>query len=129
MAIGLGIVIVLLGRGCQTPPSKGKELYEKHCGTSCHGLDGKSILPQIIPPLYKADYLDSSQESIACIIYYGLEGEVKVNGKTYNQPMPGFSKLNDVDIANIANYIYKNFGNNPIEYKVSDIEKQLEKCN
>ena len=126
--IGLGIVSVLLIRGCETPPSKGKELYEKHCGNNCHGLDGKSILPQMIPPLNHSDFLDKHPESIACIIYYGLEGEITVNGKKYKQPMPGNSKLNEIDIANISNYVYKTFSKKQSSFRSIDIERQLEKC-
>lgn len=128
VSIALGIISTLMIRSCEAPPSKGKELYEQYCGKSCHGIDGQSILPQIIPPLANSDYLDANADRIACIIYYGLKGEIHVNGKLYNQPMPGNSQLNEIDIANIANYVYRNWSKEKREFKQIDIQNQLEKC-
>ena len=40
----------------------------------------------------------------------GLQGEITVNGKKYNQVMPA-SGLDDTDIANVLNYVMNSFGN------------------
>jgi len=37
---------------------------------------------------------------------HGKEGEVLVNGKKFNKPMPGIPVLTDLEIAEIATYIY-----------------------
>ena len=37
--------------------------------------------------LANADYVRNAGPQIACIINNGMEGEVLVNGRTYNQPM------------------------------------------
>jgi hypothetical protein len=40
---------------------------------------------------------------------YGLQGEVIVNGSSYNQAMPGVSSLTDLEVAEIATYIYNSW--------------------
>jgi mono/diheme cytochrome c family protein len=41
----------------------------------------------------------------------GLNGEIEVNGKKYNQEMPGFAHLEDSDLAEILTFIRNQFGN------------------
>jgi len=44
------------------------------------------------------------------VILNGLQGEIKVNGKTYNTPMQGFD-LKDEEVSDILNYVRNSFGN------------------
>lgn len=86
------------------------------------GLEGN------IPPLARADYLAKNPDKLACIIRYGLEEEIKVNGRTYNQPMAGISQLSDVEITNIINYINQAWGNELGYYPNSKTTEALENC-
>ena len=43
-------------------------------------------------------------------ILKGAEGEMKVNGKTYTQPMPAVD-LKDEEVSDILNYVRNSFGN------------------
>lgn len=104
----------------------GKALYAKHCA-SCHMEDG-SGLRGVIPPLAMADYVNEHAADMACLIRYGMEGEIVVNGRTYNSPMYGHADIKDVEIRNIINYIKNAWGNEGEEIAFKDIEAALESC-
>ena len=65
------------------------------------------------------------EESIR-VIKYGQEGEIVVNGKTYNSNMAALG-LSDDEVADVMNYITNSWGNknNKIvtEAEVSSIKK------
>ncbi len=108
--------------------SQGKNLYEFYC-SSCHMQDGQG-LKSLYPPVAQSDYLTENINSLACIIRYGINDTIQVNGRTYNNPMVGIPKLNDVEIANVINYILQDL-NGQKEFFISpkNIETQLSKCN
>ena len=84
-------------------------LYNSYCA-SCHQRDGKGDNNRY-PPLAGSDWLNNKEQLIK-VILYGLQGEIVVNGKTYNGVMPahgGF--LDDHAIASIATWINKRFNN------------------
>ena len=94
------LAFLLLGfiQACEYQPySQGKVLYDFHCA-NCHMQDGAG-LRGLIPPLANADYLKNNQESLACVIRYGLKGTIIVNGKEYNTQMAGIPEINDVQIT------------------------------
>ena len=100
--VGL-LLVVMIFRSCTRPPQKGELVYKTHCA-SCHGNNGEGFR-NLIPPLTDSNYLDSHTDDFACIVGYGLEGEIMVNGVKFNQPMAGIEALNNVEIANVANYV------------------------
>ena|SRR6478736_6172811 len=83
---------------------QGEQLYVKNC-SNCHQKNGKG-LGMVYPPLDQSDYLDKNFEKVLCLMKYGTKGELIVNGKTFNQPMPGIPTLTDLEIAEIATYLY-----------------------
>lgn len=85
----------------------GEQLYTKNC-SNCHQKDGTG-LGLLYPPLNKSDYMDKNFKDVICLMRSGKNGELIVNGKNYNQPMPGISELTDLEIAEIATYIYNNW--------------------
>lgn len=105
---------------------QGRQLYIEHCSL-CHMENGEG-LAGLIPPLKKADWLAKNPEKIACIIRYGQKGEVKVNGITYNHPMPPNLKLSDIEIHNLTNFILSNFENNISKRTFEQIIKDLQTC-
>lgn len=112
---------------CQQKPfAHGKIMYENFC-VNCHMEDGSGLVGNI-PPLAKADYLTEHADQIACIIRYGMEGEIEVNGKKYNAPMSGVPQLTDVEIANIINYINHEWGNNNGYTTITKVQEQLKNC-
>lgn len=86
----------------------GKAIYNGVC-LACHMDSGQGI-PNIFPPLAKSDYLMEDTDRAIKNLINGLQGEITVNDKKYNQVMPS-SGLNDEDIANVLNYVMNSWGN------------------
>lgn len=76
---------------------------------ACHLSYGEG-LKNVYPPLAKSDYLIKNREGSIKGIKYGQEGEIVVNGITYNgyMPSPG---LDDDEVADVMNYITNSWGN------------------
>ncbi|MBS3738424.1 c-type cytochrome [Mesohalobacter halotolerans] len=86
----------------------GQWVYEDFC-MRCHLPTGKGV-SGVYPPLAQSDWLvDKVDKSIASL-KYGLKGEIKVNGETYNNVMPA-QGLSDEEIADVMNYIMNSWDN------------------
>jgi mono/diheme cytochrome c family protein len=86
----------------------GQWVYEDFC-VRCHLPTGKGV-SGVYPPLAQSDWLvDKVDKSIASL-KYGLKGEIKVNGETYNNVMPA-QGLSDEEIADVMNYIMNSWDN------------------
>lgn len=88
---------------------RGKEVYTLFC-QNCHMEDGKGM-PEINPPVAKADYIKKPAKILIGVILDGQSGEVVVNGKKYNAMMPPQPYLTDVQIADVLNYVRNSWGN------------------
>lgn len=106
---------------------EGEQLYIMHC-SNCHQKSGEG-LGLLYPPLNVSDYMDENLEAVICLIKNGKQGELIVNGATYNQPMPGISTLTDLEIAEIATYIYNNWEHNKGIIDLKLVTKTLKECN
>jgi len=104
----------------------GEQLYIKNC-SNCHQKNGTG-LGLLYPPLKGSDYLVANQHDVICLIRNGKRGELTVNGKSYNQPMPAMPSLTDLEIAEISTYIYNTWGNEQGIVDVQDVSKILSKC-
>jgi mono/diheme cytochrome c family protein len=105
---------------------QGKQLYTTHC-SNCHQEDG-SGLGQLFPPLAQSDYMLEDISRSICAIKYGLEGEILVNGQTYNQKMPGLNRLTNLEIAEITTYIYNSWANEKGMIDIDTVEESLSNC-
>ncbi|HNP96282.1 MAG TPA: cytochrome c [Cyclobacteriaceae bacterium] len=105
---------------------QGEELYLKHC-SNCHQKSGKG-LGLLYPPLDQSDFMDQNLDSVICLIKNGRSGEILVNGKKYNQPMPGVPLLSDLEIAEITTYIYNTWTHDKGIIEVNQVTSILEKC-
>ena len=110
----------------KNPYIQGKIMYENFC-ENCHMEDGSGLV-EVIPPLAGADYLKNNPNLLPCIIRNGMNGELQVNGKTYNTEMPGTPQLTEFEITNIINYINTAWGNNYPIVKHLDVRNSLENC-
>ena len=108
------------------PYAEGKGLYERHCA-NCHMDDG-SGLEGLIPPLAKADMLQTLGASAACLIRNGVSGKMVVNGVTYEGEMPANERLSEVEILNILNYINNSWGNQREFIKLDEVKQSLNPC-
>ncbi len=106
--------------------NEGLRVYQANCA-SCHMDDG-SGLRGVIPPLANSDYLVKYRKQLPCLVRRGLNGEITVNGISYNKPMPASPKLRDDEIANLLNYLQTNFGNKNERYTMQEVTEYLQYC-
>jgi cytochrome c551 len=106
---------------------EGERLYAKHC-SNCHRPSGKG-LGRLYPPLAQSDYMNANFEEVICLMKYGKQGEIIVNGKSYNKAMPGIPSLTELEIAEIATYIYTKWDGSQRLVETQEVGKILEKCN
>jgi mono/diheme cytochrome c family protein len=104
----------------------GEQLYIKHC-SNCHQKNGTG-LGLLYPPLAKSDYVDKNFESVICLMRYGVEGELIVNGKSFNKAMPGIPSLSNLEIAEIATYVYNTWGHQRDSIELKDVSRILGNC-
>lgn len=105
---------------------QGEQLYRKHC-SNCHQQDG-SGLGRLYPPLNTSDYMENNFGEVICLIRHGKGGEMIVNGKQYNLQMPGIPTLSDLEIAEIATYIYNTWSHERGLMEVKDVSALLKDC-
>ena len=82
----------------------------------------------LYPPLKNSDYLLQNTDDVICLIRNGKSGELIVNGKSFNMAMPAMPSLTDLEIAEIATYIYNSWGNEQGLVDVSDVTAVLTRC-
>lgn len=106
--------------------NQGEQLYLKNC-SNCHQKDGKG-LGRLYPPLNSSDYMEKKIEDVLCLIRFGKKGELIVNGISFNKPMPGVPTLTDLEIAEIATYIYNSWSHERGLIEVKGVTKILQSC-
>ena len=75
----------------------------------CHQQNGKGDNNRY-PPLAGSDWLSGDDNRLIRVLLHGLQGEIKVNGKTYDGIMPAHGAfLDDHAIASILTYARKRF--------------------
>lgn len=104
---------------------RGEVLYGSHC-SNCHQKTGTG-LGRVYPPLNKSDFVDKYPGKVLCILKNGIAGELTVNGKMYNQAMKS-PALTDLEIAEIATYIYNSWGRSSGIIEVSEVTKVVMTC-
>lgn len=102
----------------------GQWVYEDFC-VRCHLPSGKGV-SGVYPPLAKSNWLEDKIEKSITSLKYGLEGEIKVNGETYNSVMPA-QGLSNEEIADVMNYIMNTWENTQDEMITTKQVKALKK--
>ena len=101
----------------------GKEVYHDFC-IQCHLYTGTGV-SGVFPPLAKSDYLANNVDLSIRALKYGMSGPIIVNGEEYNGVMQE-QGLDDVEIADVMNYILNNWGN---EFKKMITEEKVASIN
>ncbi|MAK20520.1 MAG: cytochrome C [Euryarchaeota archaeon] len=101
----------------------GEEIYQDFC-IQCH-LDTGEGVSGVFPPLAKSDYLVNNTEMSIRGLKSGMSGPIVVNGEEYNGVMQD-QGLDDVEIADVMNYILNKWGN---EFKGMITEEQVASIN
>ncbi len=108
----------------------GAGLYNSKCAT-CHGADGQgsgSAFPPLTGERVKQDTDEHKNYHIE-VVLKGLQGQIVVNGQTYNGAMqPWYNVLNDAEVAAVVNHERTSWGNNGGEVtieQVAELRKSL----
>ena len=97
----------------------GQHLFASICA-ACHQPTGLGR-PNVFPPLAGSDFLNADKNRAIGIVIHGRQGEVVVNGQTYNNSMPSFP-LTDENIADVLTYVYNSFGNSGLEVTAAEVK-------
>ncbi|MHC4836917.1 MAG: DUF7133 domain-containing protein [Planctomycetota bacterium] len=81
----------------------GEQVYAASC-LACHQPDGAG-LAGLAPPLRGSEWLDLPDQRLADIALHGLSGPIQVAGEDWDLSMPGWSSLDDEEIAAALSYI------------------------
>lgn len=87
---------------------RGSEIYADFCVT-CHLEKGEGVA-NTFPPLAESDYLIKNREASIRGVKYGQQGEIVVNGVTYNNAMAPLG-LEDEEVADVMNFVMNSWGN------------------
>ncbi len=96
----------------------GKHLFSTICA-ACHQTNGQGI-PARFPPLAGSDFLNADKHRAIKVVINGLQGEVMVNGRPFNNSMPRLP-LSDEDIASALTFVYSSFGNSGQEVTPQEV--------
>lgn len=105
--------------------TEGILIYQNQCA-NCHQVKGQG-LAALYPPIAGSDYL-RHKDSVICLIRYGMQGPVVVNGKTYNRVMPAQPQLSDLEVAELTTYIYNEWGTETTLTSAKTVGPLLEAC-
>ena len=133
MATVLALLIVLYTSQCTPSDPKfqqyfveGQQLYITHC-SNCHQRNG-SGLRLVYPPLAGSDYMEKNFGKVICGMKYGMKNEITVNGNSYHQRMPGVASLTELELAEIATYIYNSWDHQRGLVDVKEMGVLLDSC-
>jgi len=128
------LIALLITYACQSPAEvqfqqyyvQGELLYGTHC-SNCHQKAGTG-LGLVYPPLHQSDFMKKNFEEVICLMKNGKSGELIVNGKVFNQPMPGIPMLTELEIAEIATFIYNSWEHERGLVQVKEVSGILAGC-
>jgi cytochrome c551 len=105
---------------------QGEQLYIRNC-SNCHQKSGEG-LGLLYPPVHNSDFIETNFEKTLCLMKHGIQGELMVNGKSFNQPMKGVYSLTDLEIAEIATYLYNTGDLKRGLIPVTEVTKVMSRC-
>lgn len=90
-----------------TGPLDGPAVYARNCA-SCHGAQGAGVAGSF-PPLagHAADLaaVAGGRTYLINALLYGLQGQIVVDGRSYNGNMPAWNRLRDEEIALVLDHV------------------------
>jgi nitrite reductase (NO-forming) len=116
-----GATVVATAKTFEERMNIGKTVFSQNCA-ACHQPTGLGI-PDVFPPLAKSDFLMADKARSIRVLKKGLQGEVTVNNKKYNNVMPALS-LTEEDVANVLTYVRNSWGNKGDAVTLEEIRKE-----
>jgi mono/diheme cytochrome c family protein/glucose/arabinose dehydrogenase len=115
-------VIVPLTADQQKLFETGKTVYNTLC-TACHQPTGTGM-EGLAPALVDSDWVLGDADILPRIVIHGLNGPIKVEGKTWNLEMPPVgAALNDEQVAGVVTYIRREWEHNASPITVDAVAK------
>ena len=103
-------------------PVAGGKVYSVYCA-ACHQRNGQGD-SQRFPPLAGSEWVNGDKKKLIAVLLKGLDGQIEVKGKPYNNIMPNHSFLKNEEIAEVLTFIRQSFGNNSPAIDADDIKKE-----
>jgi mono/diheme cytochrome c family protein len=102
----------------------GKAVYDRPTCGACHQPNGMGT-PGVFPPLANSEWvIEKDPARLVRIILDGLTGPIQVSGASFNSQMPGWrAQLSEEEIAQVATYIRKAWGNNASAVTIEQVKK------
>ncbi len=88
---------------------RGAELYQQFCA-ACHQSEGGGV-PDMFPPLAGSDWVAGDKGRLIRTVLHGMQGPIMIDGRQYDEVMPGHGFLSDGDVAALLTYVRDRFGN------------------
>ena len=97
----------------------GNKVYGQYC-VACHQTDGKGV-PGAFPTLVQTEWVNGDNTRLISVVLNGLQGEITVNGETYNGVMTPHGFLSDEEVAGVLTYVRQSFGNDSELISVEEV--------
>ncbi len=98
----------------------GEQVYSSRCA-SCHQADGQGVSGNF-PTLVGTSWVENKGQVIR-ILLHGMQGEVTVQGETYNGNMPAWgTTLSDEEIAAVITHVRQSWDNDYGEVTADEVE-------
>ncbi len=94
----------------------GEAVFNANCA-SCHqatGLGLAAVFPPLVGHLPSVYNADGGRDYLVDTVLYGMQGQIKVDGASYNSVMPAWAQLSDDDLAAALNYALTAWGNDAL---------------
>ena len=102
-----GLLIVLMAPVAAAQEDLGEDVYGRNC-VGCHQPDGRGTTGNFPPLAGNANVQDAAY--VEDVIRNGKQGELVVEGVTYDGAMPAFGQLSDEEIAAVVDYVQNRLG-------------------
>lgn len=102
----------------------GERLYAVNCA-NCHQKDGNGF-KKLYPPM-NSEFMTKQFARSICIIKYGSNDSLVIDGVAYNQPMPAVH-LTNLELAEISTYIYNKWTDRKGIIDVREFTQVLDSC-
>lgn len=122
LLVGLSAPIVL-SAGQDNGEDDGRILFREKCG-NCHGQKGEGFR-RVYPPIRNSRYLGEQLPQLPCIIRNGLQGEITVANRVFNQAMPGDPRMTEEEMALIISFMLNEWGH---KMPVLEVDTWLGRC-